>query len=121
MFDFDHDGEDELATIEPFHGTALNIYKRTSSKWGLRYRSPLSFGHGLSAGLFKNQPAIVVGNRRDSEALELHIVHDLMKSEIEKMIVEEHVGPTQTQIFRHNGTDYILSANQAKSEIALYD
>ena len=51
----------------------------------------------------------------------IHLPHVYTASEIEKMIVEEHVGPTQTQIFRHDETDYILSANQAKSEIALYD
>jgi hypothetical protein len=120
-FDLDHDGEDELVTIEPFHGNTLNIYRKISSAWGLRYTSPLSFGHGLSVGIFRDQPAIAVGNRRDSEALEMHVVHNLTKSEIERIIVEEHVGPTQTQIFRHNETDYILSANQAKNEIALYN
>ena len=33
---------------------------------------------------------------------------------------EEDAGPTQTQVFSANGTDYILSANQKKNEVALY-
>ena len=35
-------------------------------------------------------------------------------------MIENEVGPTQTQIFSYEGTDYILSANQKKNEVALY-
>jgi hypothetical protein len=36
------------------------------------------------------------------------------------MVVEHDAGPTQTQVFRMDGKDYILSANQRKHEVALY-
>ena len=39
---------------------------------------------------------------------------------VEKEILEEECGPTQTQVFNFNGTDYILSANQLKKEVTLY-
>jgi hypothetical protein len=35
-------------------------------------------------------------------------------------VIEEDAGPTQTQVFTANNTDYILSANQKKNEVALY-
>ncbi len=118
FFDLDNDGIDELVTIEPFHGNELCIYKKNGSEWIKKYSRPLSFGHGLSAGTVKGQRVIVVGNRRDSEALEMHIIHSL--EDIEKFIIEDHAGPTQIKIFHHNGTDYILSANQVKNEVAVY-
>lgn len=118
--DLDHDGIDELVTIEPFHGNTLNIYKRNSGEWVKHYASTLSFGHGLSAGKFNRDPVIVVGNRRGSEALELHQVLDLSNGLIEKNEIERNAAPTQTKLFHHNGTDYILSANQKKSEVAVY-
>ena len=39
---------------------------------------------------------------------------------IEKSVVEQDVGPTQTMVFNHGGVDYILSSNQKKNEVALY-
>jgi hypothetical protein len=118
FFDFDNDGEDELVVIEPFHGNKMSIYKKIVSKWRKLYDSPLSFGHGISAGRFKNQQIIVVGNREGTEALEMHVVSGLDK--INKIIIEEHVGATQTKVFNHKGVDYILSANEIKNEVVLY-
>jgi hypothetical protein len=118
FFDLDNDGEDDLVTIEPFHGNEICVYKKTSSGWDKQYSSPLSFGHGLSAGIFNNQRIIVAGNRRESEALEMHVVHK--SGEIEKIIIEEHAGPTQIKIFHNKDSDFILSANQIKNEVALY-
>jgi hypothetical protein len=118
FFDLDNDGEDELVTIEPFHGNSLNIYKKNSGKWQPVYSSPLSFGHGLSAGKFQDQNIVVVGNRRDSGDLELHKFHNANK--IEKFIVESNVGATQTKVVRYEGTDYILCSNQTRNEVALY-
>lgn len=118
FFDLDNDGEDELVTIEPFHGKDLNIYKKNGQDWKLMYNSSLVFGHGLFAGKFKGENVVVVGNRRASEALELHKVHSI--TNIEKTIVEDKVGPTQLKIFTYKGLDYILSSNQAKNEVALY-
>ena len=117
FFDLDGDGDDELITIEPFHGNSLNIYKN-SGGWALQHTSPLSFGHGLSAGRFQNQSVVVVGNRRESGDLELHTVHSL--SNIEKSVIESDVGATQTKLVSHNDIDHILSSNQTRNEVALY-
>jgi len=118
FFDMDNDGVDELATIEPFHGNSLNVYKKINGNWKKQYSSPLSFGHGLSAGKFQNQNVVVVGNRRDSGDLELHKVHSM--DSIEKCTIEGNVGATQTKVFSMKGKDYILSSNQTRNEVALY-
>lgn len=118
--DLDGDGVDELVTIEGFHGNTLNVYRKARDKWENIHTSALSFGHGLTVGKFHGESAIVAGSRRDSEALELHKVFDLTKGDIRKFIIEEGVAPTQTRLFNHGGTDYILSANQKKHEVAVY-
>ena len=120
FIDLDGDGQDELVTIETFHGENLNVYKNTGKKWELRISDSLSFGHGLSSGYIKQKPVIVVGNRSGSLALETFSVHDLLNGKFDRKVIEEHAGPTQTQVFSAGGTDYLLSSNQRKNEVALY-
>lgn len=120
FIDLDGDGQDELVTIEPFHGETLNVYKNTGKKWELRISDSLSFGHGLSSGFIKHKPVIVVGNRSGSLALESFAIHDLVKGKFDRVVIEENAGPTQTQVFSVGDVDYILSANQRKNEVMLY-
>ena len=118
--DLDGDGQKELVTIEPFHGESLNVYKRNGSNWEQKFSDTLSFGHGLSCGSFQNEPIIVVGNRRGSFTLDLFKATDLANGKFSREVIEEDVGPTQTQVFKANNTDYILSSNQKKNEVAVY-
>ena len=120
FIDLDGDGREELVTIEPFHGESLNVYKRSGLSWKLKFSDTLSFGHGLSCGSFQNKPVIVVGNRRESFTLDLFKVIDLASGKFSREVLEQDAGPTQTQVFKANNTDYILSANQKKNEVAVY-
>ena len=118
LIDLDGDGQDELVTIEPFHGNSLNIYKQVGASWEKRYSDELWFGHGLSCGLFRGEPVVVVGNRRGP--LTLNLYRPQADGSFAREILEEQAGPTQTQVFTAGGQDYILSANQLKNEVALY-
>lgn len=118
LIDLDGDGIDELITIEPFHGNTLNVYKCVDGKWDKLYTDELWFGHGLSAGMFKGEPVFVVGNRRGP--LTLNMYRRLADGSFSRETLEEEAGPTQTLVFTAEGTDYILSANQLKDEVALY-
>jgi hypothetical protein len=120
FIDLDGDGQEELVCIEPFHGQTLNVYKKTATNWELKYTNSLSFGHGLSCGSVNGKPIIMVGNRRGSFTLDQFKVVDLAKGEFIREVLEEDAGPTQTQVFSDGKTDYILSANQKKNEVALY-
>ncbi len=118
--DLNGDGKQELITIEPFHGEALNVYKKIGKEWKLKFSDSLVFGHGLSCGFFNSEPVIIVGNRRGSFTLDKFKVIDFEKGKFSREIVEEDAGPTQTQVFTVGKTDYILSSNQKKNEVALY-
>ena len=120
FIDLDGDGNSEMVTIEPFHGNTINVYKRSGGEWQHTFSDSLSFGHGLGTGRFNGEPIIVVGNRSESLALEVFTVNDLSKGNLKRRILEAETGPTQTQVFRFQGVDYILSANQKKHEVALY-
>jgi hypothetical protein len=120
FIDLDGDGSIELVTIEPFHGGTISMYKKREGKWNLVFSDSLSFGHGLSSGFFNGEPVVVVGNRTDSLALEMFTVGDLSKGLINRKVIETDAGPTQTQVFTCMESDYILSANQRKNEVALY-
>ena len=120
FIDLDGDGQDEMVTIEPFHGEKINVYKHNGENWELRISDSLSFGHGLSSGIFQQKPLIIAGNRSGSFALETFSVPDFSKGKFERKVLEEDAGPTQTQVFSVEGIDYILSANQRKNEVALY-
>ncbi|MFH0759324.1 MAG: hypothetical protein V2B15_18705 [Bacteroidota bacterium] len=97
--DLDGDGVLEMVTIEPFHGSALNIYKRIDGYWNVKFSDTLSFGHGLSNGMFNGEPVIVAGNRRDSLALGIFTIDNLDKGTVNRNVIEEEAGPTQTRFF----------------------
>ncbi|MGW8313974.1 MAG: hypothetical protein ACWGNV_00125 [Bacteroidales bacterium] len=120
FMDLDGDGQDELVTIEPFHGETLVIYKRYGNQWKQKFTAPLAFGHGLSAGNFNGRPVVIAGNRSGSLNLEMFSVVNLDQGDVAKNVIETDAGPTQTQVFSWDGRDYILSANQRKHEVALY-
>jgi len=118
--DLDGDGSDELVTIEPFHGDSLCIYKKEGTEWIQVFSDTLSFGHGLSAGLFNGVPVVVAGNRSGSLALEIFTLDNLQQGIVHRKVIEKVAGPTQTQVIKADLVDYILSANQRKNEVALY-
>jgi len=120
FIDLDGDGKDEMITIEPFHGSALCFYKLAENGWQLKYLTGLSFGHGLSCGIYHGLPVIIAGNRQGRCNLEAYVPEDLNKGIVKKYVIEEHAASTQTQVFHHGSKSYILSANQGMNQVSLY-
>ena len=72
IVDIDGDGQDEIATIEPFHGADLAIYKLDGD--GLcremkRFPGRLTFGHAIWGGQLLGSGAVVCGYRQGDAAL----------------------------------------------------
>ena len=116
---FNGDSHYSLATIEPFHGTKLCVYRSEDGGWKKCVESELSFGHGLWAGNFNGIPSIFVGNRAQGKEL-LHFVVDSKTYGLKKSVVEHDAGPTQIDVFEERGINYMVSSNQALGEVALY-
>ena len=118
--DLDGDGVDELITIEPFHGNKLVVYKIDNGNWVKKFDTELSFGHGLCANFINGQPTILVGNRASGKELLAFRPIDLKVGQMQRIVIEADAGPTQTIITDIEGKAHIISSNQSKGEISLY-
>jgi hypothetical protein len=117
--DLDGDGEEELVTIEPFHGNTLCVYKQEKPAWKKAWEAPLAFGHGLLGGTLGGAPVILVSNRSDSRDLvAFHWPAGLERPS--RTVVDAGVGAANMLILRHGDADLVFSTNQASGEIAAY-
>lgn len=117
--DINGDGQDELATIEAFHGTTLNIYTHRDGEWQRIFQGELEFGHGLCAGYVNGRALVVAANRR-GECNVNYYAFNPITGRVEEHVLDTGTGTTQSQIFSFDGKDYILCANQNKHEAAVY-
>jgi hypothetical protein len=114
--DIDGDGQMEIVTIEPFHGDKLCIYKRTQAAWHRVMEQSISFGHALWAGMLRNQPTIVIGNRGGEKELAL-----VRPPTGDRLVIDRGVGPAQVAVIHEPHRDIIVSANHGVGEVALYE
>jgi len=126
VLDVDGDGEDELITIEPFHGNFLRVYKRFPGRYEKAWEGEIAFGHGLLAGRLGGAPSILVSNRAESRDLLLFQFPQGARpsgrglSEPTRTVVDPGAGAANMLILSHNGEDRIFSTNQSAGEIAVY-
>ena len=119
LFDLDGDGQDELVTIEPFHGNALRAYRRSAGGWAMFWEGELDFGHCLVAGLFEGRRTVLASSRAGGKEL-LLFVFDGPRGQPRRIVVEAGAGAANMIVLSHAGKDRILSTNQAAGEVALY-
>jgi len=122
--DLDEDGQNELVTIEPFHGNTLSVYKRTGNRidgtWHRLFEADLSFGHGLWAGMLGGEPTVMAGSRSGDKDLSIFTIQSLVPFVAQRAVIEPEAGPTQFLVLHEDGRDLIFSVNQALDEISLY-
>lgn len=122
--DLDGDGQQELATIEPFHGNQLSVYKRSGDRiegtWHRLFEADLSYGHGLWAGSLAGEPAVMSGSRAGDKDLSVFSIQSLVPFVAQRSVIENGAGPTQVLVLHEERQDLIFSVNQAMSEVALY-
>lgn len=120
FIDIDHDGKDEMMTIEPFHGNAMHIYKENENAgWDIVFTYPteIDFAHTLVGRKIAGINSFAGGVRRVNA--ELFIIQYL-NGQYEVKTVEAGVGPANIDVVNMPDCDLILSANHTKNEAAVY-
>ncbi len=120
FIDIDHDGKDEMMTIEPFHGNAMHIYKENENgSWDIVFTYPteIDFAHTLVGRKIAGINSFAGGVRRVNA--ELFIIQYL-NGQYEVKTVEAGVGPANIDVVNMPDCDLILSANHTKNEAAVY-
>jgi hypothetical protein len=119
LVDIDGDGEEEVATIEPFHGNLFCIYKRENEVYKKVYEYPkkMEFGHVVWGGMLSGVPTIVGGYRALSKEL-FYIQYS--NGQYKTVTIDEGVGPCNIFVVHHEEEDVIVATNGAVNEIAKY-
>lgn len=120
--DIDGDGELEFATIEPFHGMYFRVYKKIDGVFTKIFEHPeqSEFYHVVAGTTLAGKPVFIGGCRRGKQ--QLFYVHAVRTAplELEAVIIEEGVGPSNVHVVHEKGRDIIVAANREKAEAALY-
>lgn len=117
--DIDGDGNKEIMTIEPFHGSHIHIYKKVDGKYEkvYTYDNEIDFAHTLVGGKLCNVPTFLAGVRRKDA--ELFYVQYIDGKFITK-IIEKGVGPANIALLNEAHRDLIIAANHTANEAAVY-
>ncbi len=117
--DLDEDGEEEIVTIQPFHGNWLRIYKKIVGKWEIVCEKSIDFGHGIWAGRFGGKFGVVLGTRAGKKDLCFYAIEGSWK--LQKTIIDEGTGTAQIDVVKSAHRDLIIASNNHIDEVALYE
>jgi hypothetical protein len=120
--DIDEDGELEIATIEAFHGKYFRVYKKVDGQYKMIFEHPevSEFYHVVTATTLRGQPAFIGGCRRGKMQLFYATRKSRQPLELEAVLIDEGVGPSNVSVIHEADRDIIISANREKGEAALY-
>lgn len=120
VYDLDGDGEDEIVTIEGFHGDSLIVNKLISGKWEPVYAEKIWFGHALWAGELFGIPSIIIGYRRNDCALKI-----LQKEpgvwKFSTRVIESELGPTNIAVCKKADCYELLCAGRTVNKGKVYN
>lgn len=121
VYDLDGDGEDEIVTIEPFHGNCVRIYHKSDDKYRVVYTYPgdYKFAHAIWAGQLRNKPTVILGTRRMDAELAFIQYCPQSNSYIE-VVIEKGGGPSNISVISQQNHDIILCANNSINEAVAY-
>ncbi len=131
QIDLDGDGEDEIVTIEPFHGDKLRIYKKEQDDYGIVFETAFAFGHGLWAGNLGNRPSIIAANRAESKNLMCYTMQEgsaaasqggghAFTDKITEHIIDAGSGTANADCLHLPDGPRVITANPERAEYAVY-
>ncbi len=120
--DIDGDGELEYATIEDFHGKYFRVYKKIDGKFVQIFEHPevTEFYHVVVGAKLAGTPVFIGGCRRGKQQLFYVKARQKSPLELEAVLIEEGVGPSNVHVLHEAGRDIVVAANREKHEAALY-
>ena len=120
--DIDGDGELEFATIEPFHGEYFRVYKKVGGKFEkiFEHAETTEFYHVVVGATLAGEPVFIGGCRRGKQQLFYVRAKQKAPLELESVLIEEGVGPSNAYVLHEKDRDILVSANREKAEAALY-
>jgi hypothetical protein len=121
LADLDSDGDDELITIEGFHGDKVKIYKKVKELWEVVYSLPISFGHVLWGGKILGKPSLLVGYRSDNAALLLLRKQAGAGFVMDITYIDQDESPLNIDTIENRGVFKILCTGGGKGRVIQYE
>jgi len=120
LCDLDGCGEDEIITIEPFHGNQFAVNKKTANGYEIvwQYPNEIDFAHTVVGCRLLGKPAVVGGIRRKN--CELFVLQYEYGKGFFTTLIEEGAGTSNAAVVRIDGQDIIFAANHTRNEAAVY-
>ncbi len=117
--DIDDDGIEELATIEPFHGTKYRINKKVDGEYKVIYEYPneTEFFHVVWGGEIRGKRTFIGGARRGNA--ELFMVQ-YNNDKYETVFIDKGRGPANITVVNGKDKDIIITANNTIHEACVY-
>lgn len=117
--DIDGDGVNELATIEPFHGTDYVINKKIGDEYKAVYKYPdeMEFVHVVWGGKIRDKATFIGGARRKDAELFMVQYKD---GNYRTTIIDKGKGPANVEVINDDEKDIIITANNTIHEACVY-
>ncbi len=117
--DINHDGIEEMISIEPFHGNSIKIYQKEDNSFREIYQYPyeLDFAHTIVGSKFFNKNCFIGGIRRVNPDL---FMVSIENNQITTTIIDQGCGPANCNVYFDQDKVYIHSANHTQNHAALY-
>ena len=121
VFDIDGDGENEILSIEPFHGNQMHIYKKVNGKYEIVYTvpRPIEFAHAICGTTLRGLPVFVCGIRRLNAEL-FYIEFNKETKQFDITVIDENVGTANIVVINEADRDIIVASNNTIHEAAVY-
>lgn len=118
-FDLDGDGTEELASITPFHGDTLEIFRQSGGFYVPCAAYPTAFGHAVWCGKINAENAVILCGRGGDKSTVL-LRPDAGLRWASSAVLDTGVGAANIQVVSDGGRTTVYACNHAAGEIAEY-
>lgn len=100
VYDLDGDGQDELCTVEGFHGDQMRIYKKEGCGYKEVYSYEAEFGHAIWCGDIFGKPSVILGHRGGSGSLLLLQKKPCGEYSMDVTVIDENQAPNNIRAYQ---------------------